>query len=110
MAKFHAGSTKDRTQGSRGPTLLANHFANVIWRHTEPQDGDIIFNNHFELNCGWLINQSTHYFSHQKLHTWDSFLPQTRFQNLSHSFTSGEIARDAHSIRAVSLLCTDGRS
>ena len=40
--ELHAGGTEDGTQGARGTSLLANHFADIAGGDVETEDGCVL--------------------------------------------------------------------
>jgi hypothetical protein len=100
VAILHAGRTEDGAQRSRGATLFADHFANVAGGDSKAKDGYVIVGNGFHQHGGGFIDQGPYNFLHQKLHPRNGIQSQTCFQNLSHLYTSEEMAHATSVLQA----------
>jgi hypothetical protein len=55
--QFHAGRTKDGTQGARGATLLSDDLTNVAGSDVEAKYGCVLVGKDFDPNCIGIIDE-----------------------------------------------------
>jgi hypothetical protein len=62
--QFHAGRTKDGTQGARCATLLSDDLPNVAWGDMEAKDGRLLLSKDFHPNRIGIIDEGPGNFRH----------------------------------------------
>jgi hypothetical protein len=88
--QFHAGRTKDGTEGARGATLLSDDFADVAWGDVEAKYGCVLVGKDFHPNRIGIIDEGPGNFRHESLHFRDSETAVGDRVGIRHTYTSRE--------------------
>jgi hypothetical protein len=72
--ELHAGGTENGTQGARGASLFANHFADIAGGNVETEDGSLLVGKDLNFDRVGVVDERAGNFQHQGLHFGDSEL------------------------------------